>query len=68
VLIDENTAPGVHEAQCIFCRSKLQYISDQDVAERNYMRVVFDLLTNQQSGSQKGAKSDVAEELSPSPG
>jgi hypothetical protein len=53
--------------ECIFCRSKLQYISEHDVAERNYMRVMFDLLTKWQTSPPRGAKSDVSEELSPGP-
>jgi hypothetical protein len=37
------------------------------VTERNYMRVVFDLLTKQQIGSLKGAEPDLSEKLSPGP-
>jgi CheY-like chemotaxis protein len=67
VVIDDNTAPGIHDVECIFCGSKLQYISEHDVAERNYMRVMFDLLTKWQTSPPRGAKSDVSEELSPGP-
>lgn len=68
VVLSDNSAPGIHEVQCIFCGSELQYISEHDVTERNYMRGVFDLLTKQQISPLKGAESDVSEELSPGPG
>jgi hypothetical protein len=67
-VLSDNTTPGIHEVRCIFCGSDLQYISEHDVTERNYMRVVFDLLTKQQIGSLKGAEPDLSEELSPGPG
>jgi len=67
VVLSDNTTPGIHEVQCIFCGSELQYISEHDVTERDCMRVVFDLLTKQQIGPLKGAESDVSEELSPGP-
>jgi CheY-like chemotaxis protein len=68
VVLSDNATPGIHEVRCIFCGSDLQYISEHDVTERNYMRVVFDLLTKQQIGSLKGAEPDLSEELSPGPG
>jgi CheY-like chemotaxis protein len=68
VVFNDNTTPDIHEVQCIFCGSELQYISEHDVTERTYIRVMFDLLTKQQTGSPKIAESGVSEELSPGPG
>jgi len=67
VVLSDNATPGIHEVRCIFCGSELQYISENDVTERDCMRVVFDLLTKQQIGPLKGAESEVSEALSSSP-
>jgi len=67
VVLRDNATPGIHEVQCIFCGSELQYISEHDVTETNGMRAVFGLLTKQQIGSLKGTESGVSEERSPGP-
>jgi len=68
VVLSDNATPGIHEVQCTFCGSELQYISEHDVTERSCMRGVFDLLTKQQIGCIKGEEPVVSEEVSPGPG
>lgn len=40
---------GVHEAHCIFCSAEVQYISEYESSDRNYMSVVFKFLTQDPS-------------------
>jgi len=68
VAVSDNTTPGIHEVQCIFCGSELQYISEHDATDRNYTSVGFDLLTREQLKCIKDLEHAVSREFSPDQG